>query len=238
MFNNVKHVWPQVNHVVSRITEPGCWISGILFVGLQGRLLIARWRQHTKLSNAIGAISIRTSCAWCLRTWACEFHRACNYDWSNLLANKLCSSSDKLRCCTVTCSHCRTWLDEFWGTLMNQWTHNSQQTWLLKLQNMITVVQLIQRLLPVMLVCASIASFITATTNMRSQCLSCLTAWLTVPLAHAYDWSSPALNQTQHNLIPNTDGSLLYYNGTGNVPSYQEYSQAPNPITPINRYEL
>jgi sphingomyelin phosphodiesterase len=46
--------------------------------------------------------------------------------------------------------------------------------------------------------------------------------------------TAEALNTTNTNLVPNLSGPVLYYNGTGPVPSYDVVSPSPAPITPIN----
>ncbi|KAF2736116.1 hypothetical protein EJ04DRAFT_562712 [Polyplosphaeria fusca] len=43
-----------------------------------------------------------------------------------------------------------------------------------------------------------------------------------------------ALNKTSTNIIPNGEGPILYYNGTGDVPGYDLVSPDPEPITPLN----
>ena len=65
--------------------------------------------------------------------------------------------------------------------------------------------------------------------------LGCLTL-AGLPLAlGAPNATAQSLNTTNTNLIPNAQGGpVLYYNGTGPVPGYDEVSPDPAPITPIN----
>lgn len=71
---------------------------------------------------------------------------------------------------------------------------------------------------------------------MKVQCISCAAVLLASPSAHVVASSTPsALDPTTTNLILNPAGQVIYYNATGDTPSYHETSPDPIPITPINR---
>lgn len=75
--------------------------------------------------------------------------------------------------------------------------------------------------------------------TMRLSCAVC-TSGLLATAALAKTNSTPqALNTTDYNLVPQAPGGpVLYYNGSGNVPSYYETSPDPAPITPTRRLDL
>lgn len=70
--------------------------------------------------------------------------------------------------------------------------------------------------------------------TMRTSCTACTSVLLSA-VAFAQMNSTPqALNTTPYNLIAQAPGGpILYYNGSGDVPSYYETSPDPSPITPI-----
>lgn len=45
--------------------------------------------------------------------------------------------------------------------------------------------------------------------------------------------TNASLSTLDHNSISNDGGPIIYYNGSGPVPSYQELSPVPAPITPL-----
>lgn len=53
----------------------------------------------------------------------------------------------------------------------------------------------------------------------------------------AVNSTAEALNTTDYNLVAQAPGGpVLYYNGSGPVPPYNETSPNPIPITPVDRY--
>ena len=65
--------------------------------------------------------------------------------------------------------------------------------------------------------------------------LGCITLAGLPSALGAANATAQSLNTTNTNLIPNAQGGpVLYYNGTGPVPGYDEVSPVPAPITPIN----
>lgn len=84
----------------------------------------------------------------------------------------------------------------------------------------------------------SVLFYLSNVLTMRLSCAVCASGFL-ASAAFAKTNSTPqALNTTDTNLIPQAPGGpILYYNGSGNVPSYYETSPDPAPITPTRRSE-
>lgn len=82
----------------------------------------------------------------------------------------------------------------------------------------------------------SVLFYLLNVSTMRISCSACASVLLAT-LATATTNSTPeALNTTDTNLIAQAPGGpTLYYNGSGDVPSYYETSPDPAPITPISR---
>ena len=71
---------------------------------------------------------------------------------------------------------------------------------------------------------------------MKVQCISCTSALVSLAAAQATSsYIAAALNKSSTALIADPAGQVYYYNATGNVPSYQQTSPDPAPITPVNR---
>lgn len=85
----------------------------------------------------------------------------------------------------------------------------------------------------------SVLFYVSNIFTMRLSCTFCASALL-ASVTFAKTNSTPqALNTTDTNLIPQAPGGpILYYNGSGNVPSYYDTSPDPAPITPIRRSVL
>lgn len=74
------------------------------------------------------------------------------------------------------------------------------------------------------------------TISMRVSCVTCASVLFSTGALAAINSTSQALNTTDTNLIQQAPGGpVLYYNGSGNVPSYYETSPDPVSITPTNR---
>lgn len=81
----------------------------------------------------------------------------------------------------------------------------------------------------------SVLSYLITAFNMRS-CLACTSVLFGSAAFAQLNFTSQSLNKTDHNLIQQAPGGpVLYYNGSGDVPSYYLTSPVPPPITPISR---
>jgi sphingomyelin phosphodiesterase len=72
---------------------------------------------------------------------------------------------------------------------------------------------------------------------MLISSLTCAAVLLGSSMVHAtINSTAQALNTTNSNLIPNAGGPSLYYNGSGDVPSYYEVSPVPVAVTPLQGF--